>query len=69
MKMIVVWKKWFLKDQYSYFFYMPITSNMLQMFRNMFIVILCVPHCDVINFEVYLTLLIKPFSYSKGFVT
>ena len=66
--MIADWNKWFLKDQYwllSYFFYMSITSNMLQMFWNMFIVILYVPVCDVINYKIYLRLLIKPFSYSK----
>ena len=68
MKMIVVWKKWFLKDQNwfsSYFCYMLITSNVLQMFGNMFIVILCVPVCDNINCEICLSFLIKPFSYSK----
>ena len=71
MKMIVVWNKWFLKDQYwflSYFFYMSITSNMLQIFRNMFIVIICVPYCGVINFEIHLSLLIKLFSFSKVLV-
>ena len=68
IKMTVVWKKWLLKDQYwllSYFFYMSITSNMLQIFENMFIVILCVLVCDVTDLEIYLSLLIKPFSYSR----
>ena len=27
------------------------------------IVIICYPVCDVINFEIYLSFLIKPFSY------
>ena len=30
---------------------------------NIFIVIVCVPACDVINFEIYLSFFIKPFSY------
>ena len=35
---------------------------------DMFIVILCVPVCDIKNFEIYLSLLIKPFiCYKKCF--
>ena len=30
---------------------------------NMWIVIVCYPVCDVINFEIYLSFLTKPFSY------
>ena len=66
MRMIVVWNKWFLKDQYwflSYFFYMSITLNMLQ-----FIAIICVPYCGVINFEIHISLLIKLFSFSEVLV-
>ena len=29
----------------------------------MWIVIVCYPVCDVINFEIYLSFLTKPFSY------
>ena len=30
---------------------------------NMFIVIVCVPACDVIHFEIFFSFLITPFSY------
>ena len=31
--------------------------------NNMSIVIICFPICDVVNFEINLSFLIKPFSY------
>ena len=34
----------------------------IEIFGNMFIVIVFYPVCDVINFEIYLSFLIKPFS-------
>ena len=36
---------------------------LLEISGNMFIVIVCFPGCHVINFEIYLSFLIKPFSY------
>ena len=72
MKMIVVWNKWSLKHQYwfrSYFFYISVTSNMLQLlllYEIFEIYVYCnslYSSLDVINFEIYL--LIKPFSYNK----
>ena len=64
-------EKVILNDQYYfiyYFFYMSITSNMFHIFRNMFIAILCAPACNIIIFEIYLSPLIKLFSYSKVLV-
>ena len=71
--MIVVWKEWFLKDQHWLLFHFFYVSNLkyasidviFEIFGNMFIVILRVPVCDVINFEIYLTLLIKSIAYNK----
>ena len=34
-----------------------------EMSDNMLIVIVCFPGCDVMNFGIYLSFLIKPFSY------
>ena len=48
---------------------MSIASKMLQfplLFEisgNMFIVILCFPACDAINFKIYLSFPVKPFFY------
>ena len=36
---------------------------LLEILVNMCIAIICQPSCDVINFEINLTFLIKPFSY------
>ena len=36
---------------------------LIEISDNAFIVIVCVQVCDVINFEIYLSFLIKPFFY------
>ena len=38
-------------------------SGCLEIFGNMYIVIICLLVCDIINFEIKLSFLIKPFSY------
>ena len=38
-------------------------SGCLEIFGNMYIVIICFLVCDIISFEIKLSFLIKPFSY------
>ena len=38
-------------------------SLLLEILGNMCIAIACYPFCDLIDFEIYLNVLIKPFSY------
>ena len=40
-------------------------SSLREILGNMYVVILCSPGCDVMNFEIYITLLLKPFFYKN----
>ena len=59
-----IWRKIFLAlnsfNLSNFIFWLPL---LFEIPGNTFTVIFCVPVCDVINFEIYLSFLIKPFSH------